>query len=147
MGRNVGDKLRGERNGEWKWRHYLKEGTPVRSENLLEVQTMARPSSFEKEHECDQSRWVPLSGTPRAQIAWPYAARHVLSRGQSQEKCSWKTKASQVPYFLLRVAVPKTSHWLPTASGQSLNSSTLWQSHQQLVWTPPTSQWTPENIL
>lgn len=56
MGRNVGDKLRGEGNGEWKWRYHLKEGTPVRSENSLEVQTMARPSSFEKEHECDQSQ-------------------------------------------------------------------------------------------
>lgn len=56
VGRNVGNNGGRGSGGdvERKWRYRRKEGTPVESENLLEVQTVTQPSSSEEEHECDQ---------------------------------------------------------------------------------------------
>lgn len=54
-----------------------------------------------------------------------------LQRKLEDRSPSGSTSLKQ--YFLLHVPLPKTSHWLPSASAQSLNSSTQRQSHQQLV--------------
>lgn len=55
VGRKVGNNGRRGRggDGEQKCRYHHKEGTPVRRENLLEVQAVTQPSSSEEEQEGD----------------------------------------------------------------------------------------------
>ena len=97
--------------------------------------------------------WMrPMTMSPPVRDSWEHKLcgpkqPGVSSWEMSPEKHSWKIKPS--PVFLLQVPLPRTSHWHPSASRPSLNSSASWQSSatglKSSQW--PTSQWTSENII